>query len=514
VDYWPGVAHDLLCLNSDWLWEVNAQGVLTQWTPSAQARLHQHEPPTTNGQLWSSFLRADQMLRSGLAELLRHVKRREPLRCVRVACLLPHAGVQGWLRISGLPFYSATGEFLGYRGAAVNISGQMLSERRMNRLAAQNQNLLAAIEASSTLIMMADLGQLGWPVVYVNPAVQSVTGYGIHEVQDRGMFAGLAEPESPAARRLHAAADNRLEASAEVRWARRDGSTFWARVTLVPGCSCHGHCIMILMVRDITAERAYEQAQEQRTRLEALGRVAGGMAHEINNLLQPAQLNAEIMGDLHPDDGPLLHDITSSLEQISFIVRNTLQFSRKDKGPEIAPPVPVCTLLTERLDYIRALLPATVEIVREGIETVRGEISLNTTELTQVLTNLATNAAHAMKGHGTLMIRARRVEVDGVRLRPHGLPLGTYLHLELSDTGCGMSEAVLARVFEPFFTTKPVGEGTGLGLAVVFGLVQGWGGSIDVRSAPGQGTTFTLLIPMVGAGQQHGGKHEQARSIG
>jgi two-component system, cell cycle sensor histidine kinase and response regulator CckA len=517
MQFWPAVAYDLLRLNSDWLWEISVSGELTNWSASSELSNNQFSEPFQAGRNWYSYLRQDSPTRPGLAQVLRHLKKREPFRCVRLACRLPHANVMGWVRASGIPVYDEEGSYLGYRGAAQNITGQMLSERKMDRLASHNQNLLSAIDASPTLVMMANLGRARWPVMYANPALLGLSGYALDEVMGRPVFFFVAQEDVASLHKLQESAEFRMEAAADLRLRRKDGQLVWVRVTIVPGCREGGQCVLIVVVRDISAQMAYAQAQEQRTRLEALGRVAGGMAHEINNLLQPAQLNAEILSaDRTPDhpDQPLLLDITESLKQISFIVRNTLQFSRKDVA-EAATPRPARCLLVQRLDYLRTLLPTTVTITRQGVETLTSHLAINPTELAQVLTNLATNAVHAMQGHGTLDFSAKEVRLDGVTQRVAGLPLGNYVQVAVRDTGSGMSEQTQAKIFEPFFTTKPVGEGTGLGLSVVYGLVQGWGGLITVHSVLGGGTTFTLWLPVVDAPvNTQGGDHEQESSVG
>jgi PAS domain S-box-containing protein len=511
VQFWPAVAYDLLCLNSDWLWEVNTDGILSEWTQGSLARQRQKALPLDRRE-WRYYLRDDREFRVGVAELLRKVKQREPIRCVRLSCWLPHARVRGWLRLSGHPFYDNNGNFLGYRGAAMNITGQVMTERKMQRLERHNMNLLAAIDASPSIVFMADLTRPHWPIVYANPTFTNLTGYSHEQVMGKNaLFLAGPATEAKELGRLREAVEFRSQAVGRLQLHKRDGSAFWAAVSLVPGCQEQGRCMVVGLIRDITAEMAYEQANEQRGRLEALGRLAGGMAHEINNLLQPSQLNAEIIGeDLGPaaPQQPFIEDIKTSLAQISFIVKNTLQFARKNEEHKSLPRASMAQLLAQRLDYLRTVLPATLALERAGLETA-GDVRINHTEFAQVLTNLATNAAHAMSNKGTLSVRLTRRRLDGVREASLGLPLGEYFILTVSDTGHGMSEAVQARIFEPFFTTKAVGEGTGLGLSVVYGLVVGWGGRISVTSAPGQGTTFTLLIPVAAAIVAEGECHEQ-----
>lgn len=498
---WPIVAFDLLYMNTDWLWEVDAHGNLTKWISTRDIKNGMKSRLQGDPKPWRDYLRCDQTCRDGLASLLRAVKNSTPFECLRVACHLPHANVHGWLQLTGVPFADEHGTFMGYRGAAKNITGQLMTERKLARIDHIYKGLMTAIDCSASMIFLADPDdQPDMRIQYANPAFAKVSGYAKEDVVGKPtMFLFGEKTDKNAASMLRENVRRNGQASAKLQLHRRDGSTFWALITLVLGGN-EGRRVLVGTIRDISAEMNFEAAEEQRGRLEAIGRLAGGMAHEINNLLQPLQLNAEIIGDelaSHPDLLPFVEDIKASLNQISFIVRNTLQFSRKNEQVKSHQPQPFIELMEDRIRFLRNLIPSTVAIMHDWQIKPTDMVDINQTELTQVLTNLGTNASHAMKGHGTLTFRLRHCQIDGVRESSRGLPLGNYFELFVSDTGCGMTPELLARVFEPFFTTKPVGEGTGLGLSVVYGLVAGWGGHIEVSSIPGEGTTFSILIPQV-----------------
>jgi CheY-like chemotaxis protein len=182
----------------------------------------------------------------------------------------------------------------------------------------------------------------------------------------------------------------------------------------------------------------------------------------------------------------------------SELVRQILSFSRKSDLERT--PQHLITIVTDTCKLLRPSIPATIEIVTEiSVTAERDQVLAEPTQLHQVLMNLSTNAAHAMRDHGgTLRIALAEVAADTALLASDpSLQPGDYLHLTVSDTGHGMDPAMLDRIFDPYFTTKPTGEGTGLGLAVVQGIIKSHGGAITVRSTPGSGTTFDILLPLV-----------------
>ncbi|MBP1628408.1 MAG: histidine kinase [Holophagaceae bacterium] len=240
-----------------------------------------------------------------------------------------------------------------------------------------------------------------------------------------------------------------------------------------------------------------EQQLLQAQKLEAIGTLAGGVAHDFNNILTPilgfAELGLEQAGT-HNGLRRNFEVILKAAERAKELVNQILLFSRK-QGQDLAPlrPAPV---IKEVLKLIRASLPTTIEI-RARIEAEDAMVLANPTQIHQIMMNLCTNAFHAMEERGGVL----EVILDRVQLRQEDLlpPLdlrpGTYVMLQVSDTGRGMSKEILARIFEPFFTTKETGKGTGLGLSVVHGLVKSYQGRMSVYSEPGQGTVFRIYLP-------------------
>ncbi len=250
-------------------------------------------------------------------------------------------------------------------------------------------------------------------------------------------------------------------------------------------------------MRDITERKKMEAQYRQSQKMEAIGTLAGGIAHDFNNIL------AAIMGytELSIEDSARGISVQHNLDQIlksairaRDLVRQILAFSRKDM--EARAPLQVSPLIKEAIKLLRATLPATIDI-RETISRQSGLINANPTQIHQVLMNLCTNAAHAMSENGGVLeiglssvFLAERQAADY-----HDLPEGAYVKVTVSDTGTGIDPHFIDRIFEPFFTTKEFGKGTGMGLAVAHGIVKSCGGDIWVRSNPGKGTTFDVLLP-------------------
>ena len=245
------------------------------------------------------------------------------------------------------------------------------------------------------------------------------------------------------------------------------------------------------VAKDVTARNALEAQLRQSQKMETVGQLAGGVAHDFNNILAAISGFAELLrDDLDPDD-PRRADtdeIIKGTRRGSELTRQLLAFSRK----QVLQPVTVDinVVVEETAAMLRPLLGARLHLVTLPAPTP-APVFADRTQLEQVLVNLALNARDAMPDGGTLTIEV------GVRLASDGaLWSPAMVVVEVTDTGSGMAPEVAARIFEPFFTTKPLGQGTGLGLATVHGIVQQSGGTVRVRTAPGAGTTFTVALPL------------------
>jgi CheY-like chemotaxis protein len=236
----------------------------------------------------------------------------------------------------------------------------------------------------------------------------------------------------------------------------------------------------------------------QSQKMEAIGTLAGGIAHDFNNILTAIVGHAEIARFTLEEADPVHRNLDQVLQasaRAADLVKRILAFSRQTE--QRRQPVPIVSIVREALKLLRPSLPTTIEIREEiSLSPEDGVIFADPTEIHQVLINLCTNAAYAMRGSGgVLLIRLSYSAVDGCRNSPHpDLKPGRYVCLAVSDTGHGIEPAVMEKIFDPYFTTKMTGEGTGLGLSVVRGIVRAYGGAIIAESTPGKGTTFNVFL--------------------
>ncbi len=252
--------------------------------------------------------------------------------------------------------------------------------------------------------------------------------------------------------------------------------------------------------RDVTQHRQLEHQLRQAQKMEAIGTLAGGIAHDFNNILTPIIGYTEIALRISGKDSPLFSDLQQVLDasnRAKDLVQQILSFSRQ-KEKEILP-VQAQLIVKEALKLLRASLPTSIEI-RTDLHS-NAKVNADPTGIHQIIMNLCTNAAHAMESSpGILSVSLADITIT-TPLADHNATIapGEYLQMIIADTGSGMDKDILDRIFDPYFTTKDVGEGTGLGLAVVKGIVENYGGMITVESEPGSGTTFTLYLPRIEA---------------
>ncbi len=253
------------------------------------------------------------------------------------------------------------------------------------------------------------------------------------------------------------------------------------------------------IIRDVTERKRLEEQLLQSQKMEAVGQLAGGIAHDFNNILTAVTGYSGMVLKKLRDDDPLklyVEHIRAAAEQAASLTHSLLAFSRK----QVMNPRPVA--LNEIVNKVEKLL---FRLIGEDIELrtvlAKGELTIvaDSVQIEQVLINLATNARDAMPGGGSLTIETwEQVMAAEAARRHNGMRPGSYAVMTVTDTGTGMTDSTRQKIFEPFFTTKEVGKGTGLGLAMVYGIVKQHEGTIAVSTTPGQGTVFTVYLPLVG----------------
>ncbi len=370
--------------------------------------------------------------------------------------------------------------------------------RQLRRTKKQIRLLQTAIEQASEMVAITDSSGT---IAYVNPAFEKITGFTRDELigsnprilksgrQDQLFYQELwrtitrGEP-------WHGFFVNR----------RKDGTLYREEAVIVPVENGDGVIHDFVTVkRDMTQESRLQRQLIQSQKMEAIGTLAGGIAHDFNNILSAILGFAELaLFDL-PEGGRNHEDVSEVIKagnRAKDLVRQILTFSRKTE--QEFKPIDIVPLLTEALKFLRATLPSTIEI-RKQVATESAEVLANPTMIQQVLMNLCTNAAHAMKETGGILtVNLLKTEVDVGSIGKHPeLPPGPYVQLTIGDTGPGIEPGIMGRIFDPYFTTKEKGEGTGLGLSMVHGITQSLKGIVAVESDPGKGTVFNVYLPRV-----------------
>jgi len=379
----------------------------------------------------------------------------------------------------------------------VCVYARDIRERRQSE---ETQRLLAtAIEqASETVVVTDPRGTL----LYVNPAFERITGYRRDEALGRASSLVRSGRHDPA---FYAGLWSTITRG-EV-WKgrfvnrRKDGTEYQEDATISPVRDPSGRITAYVAVkRDITHEATLEEQLRHAQKMDAIGRVAGGVAHDFNNMLAVVLGNCELILQDLPADAPTrehAREIMLAVDRSAALTRRILAFSRK--GPADAKVLDLNETVTSTCRMLQRLIGEAIEVrlvLAPSIASVRADAG----HLEQVLVNLAVNARDAMPEGGRLTLETADAGVidgaDGTRRR--------HVLLAVRDTGCGMDAATKARLFEPFFTTKEAGKGTGLGLSTVLGIVRESGGQIQVDSELGQGTSVIIRLPAVTAKEKAG----------
>ncbi|MBV1906959.1 MAG: PAS domain S-box protein, partial [Pseudomonadales bacterium] len=393
--------------------------------------------------------------------------------------------------------FDSAGEIQGIEGVVRNISERLRSEESALRFT-------QIFEDSLNEIYMFDFTTLLF--TDVNAAAQQNMGYTLEELMAKSpmdlnpaysieLFNNLVEPLKRGEKQIE---------FFETVYYRKDGSSYdvETHIQLMENAS---ETIFVAISLDISErkrtkiEKTELLARVQRLqKLETIGTLAGGIAHDFNNVLSPIMGYVELAMARVPASEPLYDDLTQVMNaavRAADLVDQILLFGKQME--KARKPLFVHSIIYEALKLVRPAIPSTVDI-RQKIETSCDQVLADGTQLHQVIVNLCTNAWQAMEQKGGLLeIELVQQEIDELQASKYPrLHTGQYVCLSVSDTGIGMSKETLQQIYEPFFTTKPVDKGTGMGLSVVYGIVQSHDGDIIVKSLPGIGTRFDVYLPV------------------
>ena len=400
-------------------------------------------------------------------------------------------GVDVYVSISGGPFRDQQGKPKGFVLNLHNVTAVRKAEEERVRL-------VTAIESAAEDIVVTDAEGI---IEYVNPAFERVTGYSRTEAvgQDLQTLTGGKHGKLIYHDPWKTIGQGNVW-KGRITNKRKDGKLVEGEATISPIYDPAGQITGYVWVkRDITEQTQLEAQLIRSQKMEAIGTLAGGIAHDFNNILG-AIVGYTELARMEVEDGNAptgcIEEVLKATGRARRLVQQILSFSRQSEQEK--RPLKVEQIIKEALELLRASLPTTIEI-RQKLIHEGGAVLADSTQIHQVLMNLCTNAAHAMREKGGIL----EVSLDTAYIKedseqePVGLTSGKYRKLSVTDTGHGMDTDTLNRIFDPFFTTKNKGEGTGMGLAVVHGIVKSHGGVIRACSEPGKGSQFHVYLPLM-----------------
>jgi two-component system cell cycle sensor histidine kinase/response regulator CckA len=472
---------------SDWFWEQDSEGRLTHVSK-------RHELVTGSTRSKNMGLRRDEYGDTSIdPEAWRAYRQaldeRRPFRDFIYRHARPDAnGRIRWTKTSGFPVFDADGTFGGYRGVACDVTAQVQAQEQLRESEERYRQLFEAASdwfwEMDAELRLSHVSNSHLPVTGL-PAKSNI-GKRREEFGDASVNPEAWQKyfEAVAARkpfrdfiyrRLSAGPDGKP------RWTKTSGVPIFA-----PDGTFRGYrgaaCDVTAQIEAETQQRELEAQLHQSQKLEALGQLAGGVAHDLNNSLVPVLGMMKLLRAKLPEGSPergFLDIMQIGAKRAKELVQQILDFSRKEEAEK--RPLDLAAVIAEAMTMLQASVPATIRLVTaiENVPKILGDGN----RLNQVIVNLVTNASHAI---GTT---AGSITIA---LRPRG---ADAVVLEVADTGSGMEEAVRRRIFEPFFTTKAVGKGTGLGLSVVHGILKTHDATIACESSPGAGTRFEIVFP-------------------
>ncbi len=398
------------------------------------------------------------------------------------------------------PVFDSSGDVAEYFSTTMDVTERKQAAEVLQR---SRNTFRAMVEKSGEGILLLRPDR---SIIYASPSVERVLGYTPQELTEQPLMDHVHPDYAQILndRWTQLLQEPDYESTAEAMARHKDGSWRWIESTKRNLLHEPGVQAVVVNFRDIT-ERKLAQAERERLglrlrqaeKMEAVGRLAGGIAHDFNNVLGGIFAYGEMLFEKAPGRSPLkryAQNVLTAATRGRELVEQILAYSRSQHGKRA--PVDVANVVAETLELVRGSLPAGIRLEASAPESPLVVIG-DATQLHQVVMNLCSNAIQAMSAGGTLRVTLEAADVSTERALSHGtLRQGRIVRLSVEDSGSGMDEATLSRIFEPFFTTKEIGRGTGLGLSLVYAIVTDSGGAIDVKTAPDQGSTFTIYLTL------------------
>jgi PAS domain S-box-containing protein len=475
---------------------LDPAGNVSSWNPGA-AQIHGYKAEEVIGQHVSCFYTADDV---GAGKPQRGLQiALEEGRFEEEGLRLRKGGATFWAIVTITGIHDSFGQHVGFANVTRDITERKQAEDLL-RASEERLRLLVEGVQDYAIIMLDPTGKVAtW-----NQAAERLTGYQAKEIIGQH-FACLSTADDVASglpERIlqQAVAQGRYE---EEGWrARNNGSRFWANVVITALLDAAGTLRGFASVsRDLTQHRRAQELENQlrqAQKLEVVGQLAAGVAHDFNNLLSIISGNSEDLLGMLPSNDPkreAVKAISEAGERAAGLTRQLLSFSRQAVLETKVLDLNEVVKETEKL--LRRIIEEDI-LLTAVLDPNISRIKVDPVQIGQVLMNLAVNARDAMPQGGKLTIETSDIQLDEAYAAQHSdCQPGRYVKLAVSDNGCGMTPEVKAHIFEPFFTTKGPGKGTGLGLATVYGIVRQSGGSIDLDTEPGHGTTFKIYLPAV-----------------